>query len=61
MHSSKDRQSNIHLYKVLGSSRKKLQEDMKRKSYKEELFFYREIREVPLMRLFLSTVLNEVK
>lgn len=60
MHSSKDRQSNIHLYKVLGSSRKKLQEDMKRKSYKE-LFFYREIREVPLMRLFLSTVLNEVK
>lgn len=60
MHSSKDRQSNIYMYEVLGSSRKKATAGYE-KSYTEELFFYREIREAPLMRLFLSTVLNEVK
>lgn len=62
MYSGKDRYSKHYMLEVLlGSSKRKIQQGMGRESYTEVLFFYRKIREAPLMRLYLSRVLNEVK
>lgn len=72
IHSSKDRQTNIHIiyihyykqmytYILLGSSRSKIKQGMGRESDTEVLFFCREIGEVPPKRLHLGRVLDEMQ